>query len=112
MNFFKKITSIFRERFLYFINATRVEFEITPYRDWLMLIIAMVIAGIILVGAAVYLFLLINSSEIAGIKEAETRLFETVNEEKLDEVLQIFKEREDVSETLLHIPPRVVDPSR
>jgi len=97
---------------LRFINATDVKFEITPYRDWLMLIIAMVIIGVIIICAAVYLFLLINSSEIVSIKETETRLFEAINEEKLDEVLQIFKEREETFEALSGVPPRVVDPSR
>jgi len=111
MNIFKKFITAIKEHLQYFARVEHTEFEITPYRDWLMLVIVMAVASAILVGAAVYLFFLANSSEIAAIQETETRLFESVNEERLDEVSQIFTEREETFEKLLQTPPRIIDPS-
>jgi len=107
----KKFTSMLTERLERFTHVEQTEFEITPYRDWPVLVVVMVIIGSVFIGMAVYLFFLINSNEITVIKDAEVGLSGSVNEGKLDTVLQIFKARDEEFERLLQVPPRVIDPS-
>ena len=111
MNPFTKIVIRFKN-YAFRLSGGRIDsFEITPYRDWLILIIIMVVMGIVLIVVAANLFVVIDRSEITEFEKTERELFKSVNEEDLRYALDHFTEKQRILEGLLNNPPRVIDPS-
>ena len=111
MNPITKIIARFK-KYASRLSGGRIDsFEITPYRDWLILIIIMVVMGTVLITVAVQLFGIIDGSEITEFENVGRELFESIDEEDLGRVLDRFTEKQRVLEGLLNNPPRVVDPS-
>lgn len=85
--------------------------EITPYRDWRIVVVVFLCGILISFGFNVYLFMGINEDNFFGttIKKEEVVIF---NKEKLLIVLEGFKKKEEVSEALKKVATPTIDPSR
>lgn len=85
--------------------------EITPYRDWRIVVIIFLAGIAVSLGLNVYLFMGINEDDFFGgtIKKEEVATF---NKEKLLTVLNGFKNKEEVSEALKKTATPAIDPSR
>ncbi len=85
--------------------------EITPYRDWSIVVVIFLSGIFISLGFNVYLFMGINEDDFFGntVKKEEVAIF---NKEKLLTVLDGFKKKEEVSEALRKVATPTIDPSR
>jgi len=111
IDIFKKVTEKIRSRFSFFTDPNKSTLEITPYRDWLLLIIIITIVVIALSVIAVYLFIMINSDETVETDIIEGNKSLSVDKETLNEVLDAFSEKESAYEKLFNTSPYIIDPS-
>jgi len=111
MDILKKITDKIRTRFSLFQDLNKSTFDITPYRDWLFLVVTMTIVIIVLSVIAIYFFIMINSDETVEIQIIEGNESLTIDKETLNEVLDMFSEKENTYEKLFNTFPHIVDPS-
>ena len=107
--FNKIITSVYKR--LSFLRNLNGRFEITPHRDWGILISASVFIAAVFVALAVYVFVIINSNESVTVGTVGVGSANIVQTEKLQTVLMLFSEKESVFKNLFNIPPQIVDPS-
>lgn len=89
-------------------DATKI--EITPYRDWRVVVLVFFIGILTSFGFNAYLFMGVNEDSFFGgtMKKDEVVTF---NKEKLLGVLDTFQKKEEKSEALKKVPTPIVDPS-
>ncbi|MBI2108949.1 MAG: hypothetical protein HYT93_02075 [Parcubacteria group bacterium] len=108
---FQNIISTIKKGFSFLKLSHKGSFDINPYRDWLILIILMLVVGVLLVTIAVYLFVIINTDEGANIETVGALRSEVVHVDALKEVLKLFKEKEILFQELFSNRPEIIDPS-
>ena len=84
--------------------------EITPYRDWRIVVIIFLWGIFVSLGLNVYLFMRINEEDFFGASVKKEEII-TFNTEKLLTVLEGFKKKEEISEALKKAPTPIIDPS-
>ena len=110
-NTFEKIKNMLQEKLPFAREASFASFDITPHRDWFILVVLMIAIGAILVGAAAYLFMVINNDEGADIGAAGKNSFDSVHVEELNTILKLYSEKEKQFDALFNTPPNIIDPS-
>ena len=100
-----------RERLLFFKNQNEGTASVTPYKDWFIIVVMMIIVGMVFVSVAMYLFTVVGSDENIKSERAGVSTLESVDKERLEEALRLFSQRESVFQELFKTPPRVIDPS-
>ncbi|MCX6747767.1 MAG: hypothetical protein NTW98_02370 [Candidatus Nomurabacteria bacterium] len=83
---------------------------INPDIYWRYLIVLSAVLMVVLFAFAFYLFSNINSKNVEEENVNVVRL-QTINKERLDNVIEYFSKREKVSENIIRLPSRVIDPS-
>ena len=91
-------------------GSDSLKIEITPYRDWRVVIIIFFLGIGTSLGFNAYLFIGVNEDNFFGgaIKKEEVVTF---NKEKLLTVLETFEKKQEKSEALKKEPTLIVDPS-
>ncbi|MBI2047925.1 MAG: hypothetical protein HYT27_02185 [Parcubacteria group bacterium] len=107
--FNKIITTVYKR--LSFLRNLNGKFEITPHRDWGILIGASVFVAAVFVALAVYVFVIINSNESVAVGTVGVGSANIVHTEKLQAVLTLFSEKENLFKNLFNISPQIIDPS-
>ncbi len=105
------LINILRSKLLSLQDPNKGNFEISPYRDWLILIAIIAATGITFGALSVYAFLIINNDEGADVGVVGVGLPESVHTEQLRKTLLLFSEKEKTLEAILQKPPQIIDPS-
>ena len=100
-----------RDRLLFFKNQNEGTDGVTPYKDWFIIVVMMIIVGMIFVSVAMYLFAVVGGDESVKSERAGVSTLESVDKERLEEALRLFSQRESVFQELFKTQPRVIDPS-
>ncbi|MBI5816955.1 MAG: hypothetical protein HZB09_00855 [Candidatus Yonathbacteria bacterium] len=85
--------------------------EMTPHRDWRILVIAFAVFVIGVGVASFYIFVQIDRDEIFVAKEGEKASTKTFNTQKLKDTIKAFEQRKTVLEALRAERPHIIDPS-
>lgn len=97
---------------LFFFHESSFRFEITPYRDWFVLVSLLACVILVFVAVAAYSFIAITTSgrpETAA--SVDGVALQLVDEEKLDSVILLLEKRDDAFEAIKQSPPPIIDPS-
>ena len=81
-----------------------------PYRDWMFAVFVFLGLTTVLAGIGIYLLIELNRGEIFII-ERKTQLIETIDAEKLQNVVEENEKQKQTFNNLLLEQPSVVDPS-
>jgi len=85
--------------------------ELTPYRDWAIIVVVSVVILVLMAGIGTLLFLKINEgdSPLGEIPEDVT-LSLSLDTEKLNQVIKTQNKKKELHASLLETPPSIIDP--
>lgn len=92
-------------------DKDKLKIEMTPHRDWRILVIAFAILVIAVGFASFYIFVQIERDEIFIAKEGEKVRARTFNTQKLKDTIKAFEQRQADLEILRTERPSIIDPS-
>ena len=88
----------------------KAKFEITPHRDWLVLVVCFLVLLVLGAGVGYYLFIKIGVGGGAAQDVIQTQRSSTIDTSELDRVLYRERQKKEDYSRLLSTSPQFLDP--
>lgn len=92
-------------------DKDKFKIEMTPHRDWRILVITFAVLVVAVGFASFYIFVQIERDEIFIAKEGEKAHARIFNTQKLKDTIKTFEEKKATLEILRTERPPIIDPS-
>jgi flagellar basal body-associated protein FliL len=99
------------KRFTQLRDNDKLKMEITPRKDWQLLVVFFVVLAVIVAATSFYIFVHIENDEIFLAKGEDRPALKVFNAAKLKNIIQTLRSREEDLANLKANRPHVVDPS-
>lgn len=98
-------------KFLRTVRSTGFNQVPQPLRDWVALFAIFVVLIVISLAFSLFLLLQVQRSEFATVEQGEMQAIDTIDSVLLEEILDVFKKKEQTFNELKSTSPQLTDPS-